>query len=320
MTEESKQKILKGIVLIAGMAFFLCCNPQSSFIIEENIPVDSVFLGLEDSTMVDETETVLVEQNTFTAISPLFIPHPQVLGTFVADEPQREVFVYTVEEGDNISSIASKFNVSTLTVLWANNLSSNSKIKVGQELIILPVTGVLHYVRQGESISGIASLYKADQQEIMAFNEVDNIMTGDVLIVPDGKKPTTAPTISSFAGWVMPARGVITQGLHPYNAVDVANNCYTTPIYAAAGGKIQRTGFCPIGGNYIRILHSNGVVTYYGHLSKILVSPGQAVSQGSVIGYMGNTGFTIGATGCHIHFEVRGATNPLARYRVGARI
>jgi len=314
MIEESKQIILKGIVLVAGMAFFLCCNPQPSFINEENVSEDSVFLSLDNFQVAEETETILVEQNTFTAISPLFIPHSQVLGTIVSQEPQREVFVYTVQSGDNISSIASNFNVSTSTILWANNLNTKSKIKEGQELIILPVTGTLHYVRQGESISSIASLYKANQQEIIAFNEIEDIATGDVLIIPNGQMPIKAPTISSFAGWVMPARGVITQELHEDNAVDVANKCYTTPIYAAASGTIQRTGFCPKGGNYIRILHSNGVVTYYGHLSKILVSPGQAVSQGAVIGYMGNTGFTIGATGCHIHFEVRGATNPLSRY------
>jgi len=52
----------------------------------------------------------------------------------------------------------------------------------------------------------------------------------------------------------------------------------------------------------VTILHSNGVVTYYGHLSAILVSPGQVVKQGQIIGYVGATGL---ATGPHLDYRVK---------------
>ena len=73
-------------------------------------------------------------------------------------------------------------------------------------------------------------------------------------------------------------------------------------------------------GNYITILHSNGTVTYYGHLSYVSVKTGSTITVGDRIGSIGNTGNVVGATGCHLHFQVLGATNPLSKYSVGSKI
>ncbi|MDP2741089.1 MAG: M23 family metallopeptidase, partial [bacterium] len=77
------------------------------------------------------------------------------------------------------------------------------------------------------------------------------------------------------------------------------------------------------GGNYVTILHSGGIVTYYGHLMTIFVKPGDTVSVGDRIALMGGQPGMAGAgrsTGCHLHFGVIGAKNPLLKYGVGARI
>jgi len=91
-----------------------------------------------------------------------------------------------------------------------------------------------------------------------------------------------------------------------------SNKSCGEPVYAAAGGTIQRIGYHTMGGNYVRVLHPNGVVTYYGHLVRAAMSSGTKVFQGEIIGYTGHSGYTIpaGPAGCHLHFEVRGATNP----------
>jgi len=65
-------------------------------------------------------------------------------------------------------------------------------------------------------------------------------------------------------------------------------------------------------GNYILIQHDK-FETLYGHLQEILVNEGTFVNKGDLIGYVGNTGYVIGKTGCHLHFETRGLKNPLAR-------
>jgi murein DD-endopeptidase MepM/ murein hydrolase activator NlpD len=114
---------------------------------------------------------------------------------------------------------------------------------------------------------------------------------------------------------------MISQGLHWHNAIDISNPCGTL-IFAAAQGTVQRVayGWNSGYGNYLTILHPNGVVTLYAHLSAISVSSGTNVSQGTIIGRIGNTGRTVGASGCHLHFEVRGAKNPFSGYGIGSRI
>ena len=125
------------------------------------------------------------------------------------------------------------------------------------------------------------------------------------------------PVAKSY--FIFPCQGIITQGLHYYNAIDIANKC-GSPVVAAASGTVKRAGWIRIGGKRIIIIHPNGVATYYGHLSKILVKPGQKVKTGDIIGYIGHTGYTLGPTGCHLHFGVIGAKNFLAKYPVGTRI
>lgn len=75
------------------------------------------------------------------------------------------------------------------------------------------------------------------------------------------------------------------------------------PIYATFDGRVRLTQHYRGGyGNLIVLRHDNGLETFYGHLSQILVEPEQWVTAGQVIGYGGNTGRS---TGPHLHFEVR---------------
>ncbi len=249
----------------------------------------------------------------------------KTLGTLVSDgyDYRSQTFTYSVQSGDTISSLAEKFNISIDTILWSNDLKATDKLREGDRLIVLPVSGLLHLVNRNETLSQIASSYNVKESEILSFNQLsdaDSIFIGDLLIIPGGQKPiqphviAQQPIASSY--FIIPTSGKISQGLHYYNAIDIANNC-GTPIYAAAAGTVQRAGYISIGGNRVQVIHPNGVVTYYGHLSQISVVSGQSVVQGQEIGRMGTTGLS---TGCHLHFDVRGAVNPLARYAVGTYI
>ncbi|MBO4898028.1 MAG: peptidoglycan DD-metalloendopeptidase family protein [Clostridia bacterium] len=75
-----------------------------------------------------------------------------------------------------------------------------------------------------------------------------------------------------------------------------------TPVYAADSGTVSFCGVSGGYGNLIIINHKNGYETYYGHLSRILVSSGQQVEKGAKIGEVGSTG---NSTGPHLHFEIR---------------
>ena len=272
-------------------------------------------------------ELMIVGKTGILAATPPLAVTPRVLGAIVGQldaDLKPEVARYLVEQGDTIASLAERFGVSSETILWANDLTANTALKLGQELILLPVSGTLHLVRPYDTLSEIASWYQGNSQEILEFNGLESpqaLLAGDILIIPNGKMPKSIPqgrlTPLANSYFIYPIGGAhrITQGLHAFNAVDFSNAVCGESVYAAAGGTVQRAGYTSRGGNYVRILHPNGVVTYYGHLSSILVNPGAKVLQGQIVGYSGYTGYTIprGPAGCHVHFEVRGAANPFAK-------
>lgn len=98
-----------------------------------------------------------------------------------------------------------------------------------------------------------------------------------------------------------------------HNGIDISAN-QGTPIYAAASGKVTSASYSDSAGNYVGIVHSGGYSTMYLHMVKYVVSPGQNVSQGQLIGYVGTTGCS---TGPHLHFSVylpNGNTDNPAKY------
>lgn len=292
---------------------------------------DNLFFSQGDKIALEAPDLKIIQDNTVSSIAVPSVVTTQVLGDVfgTAESLRKEITDYTVQSGDTVQSVANLHNISAETVAWANEISTSTKLKVGQNLVVLPVDGVLHVVKTGDTVAAIASKYKAKADSIVSFNNLTNqsdIYIGDILVVPGGVLPkNTTPAISTqvpVAGnyYIFPATGRITQGLHYFNAIDLANVC-GTPIHAAAAGTVQRAvgngGYNQGMGNHVTILHSNGTVTYYGHLQTVLVNPGDRVDVGQVIGLMGRTG---NATGCHVHFQVVGAANPLARYYVGSYI
>lgn len=239
-----------------------------------------------------------------------------------------EISVYTVRTGDSLSQIAEMFNVTANTILWANDIASASTIQPGDTLVILPVAGVRHVVKSGDTIASIAKKYEGNVEEILSYNQLataDELSVGSTLVIPGGALHTatvktasgpvksSASTNSASAGssnLSHPAPGAQkTQGIHGYNAIDLAAGAGTS-IRAAAAGEVivsKSSGWNGGYGNYIVIKHGNGVQTLYAHLSSNNVGVGAYVAAGEVIGGMGNSGKS---TGTHLHFEVRGAKNP----------
>ena len=295
---------------------------------------DSLFSSQASALLLETPDLKIMQDNTLCGVSTPCVVSGKVLGdTFGgSNQNQKEVNEYIVQPGDTLQSIADTNNISVNTLLWANDLTSFSTIKVGQSLTVLPVDGVLHIVKSGDTIFGIAQAYKAKMDDVIAYNDLanqDDIYIGDILIVPGGVIPKKSspiiinriPLADNF--FIFPVQGRITQGLHYYNAVDIGAKC-GSPIFAAAAGVVQRAyndgGWHQGGGNYITILHSNGVVSYYGHVMTALVRPGDRVYTGQNIALVGGAPGMAGAgksTGCHVHFDVYFSVNPFAKYPVG---
>lgn len=251
------------------------------------------------------------------------------LGTIldIKNTPSTKISVYTVREGDTLSEISEMFNVDINTIRFANDLKKGGFIKRGQKLIILPIPGVSYITQKGDTLHSIAKKFSGDESEISRFNDLDTqkeLVAGISIIIPNGeiaevyeeipKSPNAKKYLTPspfYAGYYLrPIEGgKRSQGIHGYNGVDLAVNC-GTPIFSSADGEViisKSSGWNGGYGKYIVINHTNGTQTLYSHNSSNVVFAGDYVKKGELIGYIGITGFT---TGCHVHFEIRGAKNP----------
>jgi LysM repeat protein len=233
------------------------------------------------------------------------------------------IIKYKVQEGDTISEIAATFGISLETIRWANSV--RSFIRVGQELTILPVSGIIHDVRPGDSLESIASRYRINPDLIKKYNPDHQKLFDEpssVVILPyakplkytAGNAPSNLPNLNHY--FALPARGWNWGELHHDNAIDIADQC-GSPIYASAEGLVieeSGQGYWNGGyGNYVLVEHPNGTKTKYAHNKRNLIRIGDYVAQGDKIALIGNTGKTHGGgNGCHLHFEVEGAQNPFA--------
>lgn len=258
-----------------------------------------------------------------------------VFQTTASEKPRDTIITYTVQKGDTLSIIAKRFGISEDTIKWANDMKSDN-ITVGDELKILPVTGMAHKVERGDTVYSIAKKYQANAQAIadFPFNDFANPQTfslieGQIVFVPDGIKPaekpryvrptyivTAGPVAVGAGGFAWPISGGISQFYSWYHkGIDITNPV-GTPIVAAQTGTVSQANTS--GWNYgyginMVISGDNGYSTLYAHMSGLNVGAGDRVIAGkTVIGWVGMSGRT---TGPHLHFEIMsggGYANPLS--------
>lgn len=278
--------------------------------------------GGESSNDLDPST---IQENSLIASNPVATDYIE------AGFTSNHIIEYTVQPGDLLSFIASDYGVSVDSIIWANNLANANSIRPDQILRIPPVSGVIHKVKSGDTVASIAKKYGATKDKILSFNHLEDgqpLEINEELIIPEGQikysgivKPGAQPTVAKRFSYLpdlgdyfmIPTQGRISQRLHGRNGADLANPC-GTPIYASADGSVATAdgvGYNGGFGQFIKIAHPNGTETLYAHLSKIVILAGQTVARGQLLGNMGSTGRS---TGCHLHFEVHGARNPLIKY------
>ena len=292
---------------------------------EVRMPEPSSYLG--EGLIVNEARVVFdngITPSVTTTLGGGALVAPTMTEINESVAPRTDVEIYFVQGGDTASGIAENFGISTSTLLWANDLSYWSYIRPGDELKIPPISGVLHTVADGDTVAKVAKKYEADEDKIIAFNKLadpDDLVVGENIMVPEGRKRTAVPTPSyssgsyasapssgsigsySGGGWYWPTDWrVITQYYGwRHNGLDIDGN-YNTNNYAAKAGVVTYAGWLGGYGLYCEIDHGSGITTRYGHFSSIAVGAGQYVDGGQ---YLGKTGTTGRSTGTHLHFEVR---------------
>ena len=116
--------------------------------------------------------------------------------------------------------------------------------------------------------------------------------------------PTTGRYASAFGPRIHPVTGEIGK---MHQGIDIGNDRWT-PIYAPADGVVEISQLSSSFGNFVVLNHGNGIKTRYGHMQMSAVTPGQFVHRYQILGYMGNTGRSVGP---HLHYEVWVNGNPV---------
>lgn len=252
---------------------------------------------------------------------------PQVENPNPEEEREKPVvLVHTVRSGETLWDIAKSYGITIDNILASNDIPNSNRIRVGQQLQILTVKGVLHQVSHGESVWEIAQRYGVSLAEITEVNSIDDaskIQPGAKLVIPGAThlliKDALVVNGQLQQAFDWPARARISSrfGIRwgkMHNGIDIAV-VTGTPIKAAADGKVIYSGTNGGYGIMVIVDHGKGVETRYAHHSRNAVKVGQTVKRGDVIAYSGNTGVS---TGPHLHFEIRyngSAVDPLKYLR-----
>jgi len=335
-----------------GTVFFRLVGPgDQDFSLEE---VSTDYLAVPVNSSLSWNQGVLSAQSG-TSVSVNYLPVPEISGavnaggaivkpsvlsgsTFVdngsgtiASSGRESIVFHKVESGESIGVLAQKYGISVATILWANNLTERSYIRPGDNLKILPMTGLIHKVTKGQTLGKIASLYRVKITDIVNFNKLkedgSDIVVGEELLIPGGSKiPTVvvpsktnptrqyyglnnvaAPPVANVDGgnylWPAGVRRITQYFGWRHTGLDIAGPI-GTPIYATRAGVVTRSqcGYNGGYGCYIIIDHGGGMSSLYGHNSRLYVTVGEQVAQGQNIALMGSTGRS---TGPHSHFEIR---------------
>ncbi len=226
---------------------------------------------------------------------------------------------HTLSPGETLSSVAAGYGISVDALVGANpTISSLDHLPVGVDLLIPPREGLVVTLEPGQSLADVVSRYHVDPTEVARANHLRSpfdVQAGMMLFLP-GVVPTKAlsrlrKVRAAENRFIWPIHGRITSpygwrnlgmGTSPFHrGIDIAAP-WGTPVHASRSGVVIFAGWSNEGyGNLVRIRHSDGDETWYGHFSTILVHVGQYVEQGAVIGREGSTGIS---TGPHVHFEV----------------
>ncbi|MBW3569206.1 LysM peptidoglycan-binding domain-containing protein [Candidatus Parcubacteria bacterium] len=148
----------------------------------------------EENAVTNKADTVRVSALSVASDDDKLIAKPQIISE--ALKSKKDIKSYKVVEGDTVTSIAKKFDVSSDTIRLSNGLSGDT-VAIGTTLVISPVNGLVYTVKSGDTPGTIAAKYRADRNLLIAFNDAEltgKFKVGDRIVIPDGLEPPAQNT------------------------------------------------------------------------------------------------------------------------------
>lgn len=146
------------------------------------------------------------------------------------------ILSYKTVAGDTAQSIASRYGISPQTLKWANNLTSDAVVP-GADVVIPTVDGVVYTVKDGDTVTALATKYQSDQARIISKNDLElstGLPVGQRIVLPGGALPE-----NERPGYVAPRRYTANAATSTYSALNRAN-----PMYTAQVGNRYGYGYC----------------------------------------------------------------------------
>ncbi len=172
--------------------------------------------GLPESTSVVNKADTENAQLNITESNNVVTSKPQVIATGL--KSRRDIQKYVTQPGDTVSSIAAKFGITSDTILWSNNLKSDS-VAPGKELIISPINGVVYQVKPGDTADSVAAKFHGQKDQIVAFNdtELTGLPVGEYIVIPNGQPGGTGgnaalANVASASGFAWGGGGAVYSG------------------------------------------------------------------------------------------------------------
>ncbi len=155
--------------------------------------------NLPEATAVVNQADTISGQLALSSSDSKVVAKPQIVSTNV--KSYKDIQVYITQPGDTLESIATKFGVTSDSILWSNDLGRGT-LDPNRQLYIPPVNGIVYLVQAGDTPEKLAKDFNADKQAIVAFNdaEVRGLVVGQRIVVPGGNKATSVYNVASSYG------------------------------------------------------------------------------------------------------------------------
>ena len=158
--------------------------------------VSSAQIALQAAEMTNMPELTMVKNRAdseaaLLAVVPSdtrILAKPQLVST--GQKSRHDIITYKVQQGDSVSTLAAKFNVSANSIRWSNNLSSDT-LNPGATVLIPPAEGIVYKVKDGDTIAGIVGKFQANQNTFVTVNDAENgkLSAGELVWIPNGIQP-----------------------------------------------------------------------------------------------------------------------------------
>lgn len=179
--------------------------------------------GMAESTAVVNKADTVSAQLAIASSEDSVVAKPQIVGAGL--KSKKDIKRYTTVEGDTIASLSNKFGVNQDTIRVSNNLAGDA-LTPGKELLISPINGIIHVVKDGDTPDSLASKYNASAQNIIIFNDAEatgQLIVGDTIVIPDGVAPSVpvvATSSRSVAGSYSAGFAFGTSAIYSANGYD----------------------------------------------------------------------------------------------------